>query len=278
MKLRNILLATVLAGAAIAAPAPAASAFGSSAPGEADYYSPEDAAAFSKAIEKELAARGARVAMVFRSGRTRDALPDGVRYTHGSFWVYQPIETPEGRINGYVSHNLFHGDGDELTKRESYLATDFPFQFVSASVVDDVAIIIPTPEMQRRILTFMASPDYAAMNKGTYSLIANPHDPQYQNCNEFMLDVVAASAWETNDYLQIKSNLREHYEPTEIDAGPLAKIFGPLADERLRMNDHRGDIETVTFQSMGNFMVEYGLADEAYVFQRPPEARLPGQG
>ncbi len=278
MKLHNILLATVLAGAAIAAPAPAANAFGSSAPGKADYYSPEDAAAFSKAIEKELAAKGARVAMVFRSGRTRDALPDGVRYTHGSFWVYQPIDTPEGRINGYVSHNLFHGDGGELSKRESYLATDFPFQFVSASVVDDVAIIIPTPEMQRRILSFMASPDYEAMNKGQYSLIANPHDPLFQNCNEFMLDVVAAVAWETTDYLQIKSNLKEHYEPTEIDAGPLAKIFGPVADERLRMNDQRSGIETVTFSSMGEFMVEYGLADEAYVFQRPLEARLPGQG
>lgn len=277
MKLRNLLVGAAMVGAALAASAPVAQAFGSSAPSAAEYYSPEDAAAFSKAIEKELAAKGARVAIVFRSGRTRDALPDGVRYTHGSFWVFQPIDTPEGRVNGYVSHNLFHGDGDDLKKTESYLATDFPFQFVSASVVDDVAIIIPTPEMQRRILGLMVSGDYETLNRGQYSLIANPHDPKYQNCNEFMLDVVASAAWETDDYLQLKSNLKAYYEPTEIDAGPLAKIFGPIADERLRMGDHRGDIETVTFSSMGQFMVEYGLADAAYVFQRPLEAKLPGK-
>ncbi len=242
----------------------------------ADYLTPEDAAAFSKDIERELAARGARVAIVFRSGRDRSDLPDGVRYTHGSFWVYQPIDTEAGRINGYVSHNLFHGDGTTLAKTRSYLATDFPFEFVAASKVDDVAIIIPTPEMQRRILTMMVSGEYDALNLGEYSLIANPADPTFQNCNEFMLDVVAAAAWETRDYMQIKSNLNAWFKPTVINAGPLMRIFGPLADERLRTDDQRGAIRTVTYASLSAFMLDFGLAEESFVMTRSQVADRTG--
>lgn len=262
------LLAALMVGTVLAASIPAANAFDSSGPGKAEHFTPEEAGTWSKEIERELASRGARVAIVFRSGRPRDALPDGISYTHGSFWVYQPIESEGRRINGYVSYNLFHGDGDELKKTQSYLATDFPFDFVSASVVDDVAIIVPTPEMQRRILAIMASDDYEKLNRGEYSLIANPADAKYQNCNEFMLDVIAAAAWETFDYPQLKANLKAHFRPSEIDAGPLMKIFGPLADERLRMGDQRGTIQTVTYESMADFMIRFNLAEDAYVFRR----------
>lgn len=48
----------------------------------------EDSADFAKQIERELAGQGARIALVFRTGRAREDLPDGIRYTHGAFWIY----------------------------------------------------------------------------------------------------------------------------------------------------------------------------------------------
>jgi hypothetical protein len=229
-------------------------------------YTPEEAATFSKSIEKTLGEKGARVAIVFRTGRTRDKLPEGVEYTHGGFWVYQAIETESGElIRGYVGHNLFHGDGETLPKTQSYLATDFPFEFVGASAVDDLAVIIPTPALQRRILSMMADGRYEALHDPDYSLIASPFDDRYQNCNEFMLDVIAGALWDTTDYAQIKANLIEHFNASRLKAGVFARLFGPLADERLKLADHRGKpVYTVTYRSLSQFMLDNGFATESF--------------
>lgn len=230
-------------------------------------FAADEAADYAKDLERSLASKGARIAIVFRTGRVREKLPEGVSYTHGGFWVYQPIQKADGEIvQGYVTYNLFHGDGGSLPKTQSYLATDFPYAFVADSAVEDLAVIIPTPEMQRRIFTMMADGRYDAMHRPDYSLISNPYDSKFQNCNEFMLDVIAAAAWETTDYAQIKSNLGAHFQSTRIQAGPLARLFGPMIDQRLKLSDHSGSpVRTVTYDSLSNFMLKFNLADESYV-------------
>lgn len=231
-----------------------------------DHFSAEEAASFSKQIEHTLAERGARVALVFRSGRTRDRLPDGVRFTHGAFWVYQPIARADGSdMRGYVTYNLFHGDGNSLPRERSYLSTEFPFAFVAGSAVDDVAIIVPTPAMQKRLYRTIASETYGALHQPAYSLISNPGDPRFQNCTEFLLDVIAAAAWQTSDRAQLKANLEAHFVPSRIETDPFARLFGPMADSRLVLRDHEGGpIETATFSSLSHFMMEHSLADEAF--------------
>lgn len=229
----------------------------------------EQAARFSKQIEETLAAKGARVAMVFRTGRTRDKLPKGISYTHGAFWAYVPITTSAGgTVFGYAVYNLYHGDGATLAKDQSYLAQDFPIDFVRGSAVDDVAVIIPSPEMQRRILAVMAGPTYAALHNPAYSLIANPLTGKYQNCNSFMLDVVASAAWESADPAQIRANLKTHFKPTKIAVGPVQRTLGPMADSRLKTDDQGGKLVTTTYESMAAFMGQTGLLAEAFVLER----------
>ena len=271
MNLRASLAALTLTvcSTLVIASSPAAAQDSSQSGVATGHFAPEEAAGFSKQIETALAERDARVAIVFRTGRSRDRLPDGVSFTHGAFWVYQPIRTATGDImRGYVTYNLFHGDGETLPRTQSYLETEFPYAFTVASAVDDVGVIVPTPEMQRRILSVMASDTYADLHVPDYSLISNPADGRYQNCTEFLLDVVSAAAWETDDPAQIKANLGAHFEPTEISAGPLGRLFGPLADERLRLADHSGaPVRTATFSSLSGFMLEHGLADESFLLE-----------
>src|SRR5689334_1944050 len=77
--------------------APADGFSGASAAGAANsYLTGEQAAVFSKDVERDLAAKGARLAIVFRTGRPRSELPEGISYTHGAFWVYSPIELEGG--------------------------------------------------------------------------------------------------------------------------------------------------------------------------------------
>lgn len=222
----------------------------------------EDSADFAKQIERELAGRGARIALVFRTGRAREDLPDGIRYTHGAFWIYSEMETQTGeRVRGYAVHNLYHGAED---RRRSHLAQDWPLNFTQGDVIGEVGIIVPSPEMQRRLLGLFASGDIDTLHQPDYSLISNPHDLRFQNCNEFMLDVLAAAAWETTHRDTLKTNLAAWYEPARVETSLLERMFGPSVDERVRLDDHRGAIRTATFASMGEFMTEFNLASAVY--------------
>jgi hypothetical protein len=246
---------------------------GFSAPGAGAHLNAEQAASFSKQVERDLAAKGAHLAIVFRTGRARKDLPEGISYTHGAFWAFQPIKLDDGReINGYAVYNLYAGDGKSVPKDKSYLHQDFPIDFVAGTAVDDVAVIIPSPEMQRRILEVMASPTYAKLHQPDYSLISNPLNLKYQNCNEFMLDIIAAAAWETSDIKQINVDLRAHFKPTVVKTGPLQRLFGPMVDSRLKTDDQKGKIVTATYESMAAFMKDNGLLQETYVFLRDPRA------
>ncbi|UDF02892.1 DUF2145 domain-containing protein [Asticcacaulis sp. AND118] len=242
---------------------------GDSAAGAKPHLSAPDAAAFGKQIEQDLAAKGARVAIVFRTSRPHDKLPPGIAYTHGAFWVHSDITTNDGRtLQGYAVYNLYHGDGKTLPVSRSYLKQDFPLNFAIVSAEDDVGVIIPTPEMQRRLKALIGSPDYEHLHITDYSLVSNPLDAKYQNCVEFLLDVVASAAWETESYPQIKANLGKWFTPTTVKAGFLQRTLGPMADARLRTDDHPGPIRTATYESLSAFMLERGLASEAYVIKR----------
>jgi len=239
----------------------------------ANHLTAEQAAAFSKQVERDLADKGARLAIVFRTGETRDMLPEGISYTHGAFWTFVPISLDAGRvINGYAVYNLYHGDGKTLAMDRSYLHQDFPIDFVAPSAVDDVAVIVPTAEMQRRIRSIMDSPTYRALHIEPYSLVSNPHDIRYQNCTEFMLDIIAAAAWETADMAQIKANLKQHFRPTKVKTSLIERFLAPLAEDRIKTDDQGSTIITATYESMAAFMRDNGLLKEAYILRRRPSS------
>ncbi len=222
----------------------------------------------AKETERTLAARGARVALVFRTGRSKAELPPGIEYTHGAFWVYQTFETVEGQKHGYAVYNLYHGDGRTQPRSRSSLVQDFPLDFAMGARGDDIAVVIPTPEVQARLLRVIGSPIYEALHIPAYSSISNASDPSYQNCNEFMLDVLAAAIWETDDYAQIKANLAHSFEGTLIGASPLKRLFGPLTDDRLTLADHGKKIRTVTYGSLKGFMEQNGYVAESFTIAR----------
>jgi len=235
------------------------------------HFSAEEIARFSKQIETNLAARGARVAIVFRAGRAREKLPKGIAYTHGAFWVYRDIQTDNGQTEpGYAVYNLYAGDGKALPTTASRLVQDFPYDFTSGSSVDDVAVIVPSPEVQRRLLAVIDSPTYAALHNPAYSLIANPLSPRYQNCNGFMLDVLASAVWDITDRDQIRANLKAHFKPTPVEAGPVTRLLAPLVTAGLKTDDQSGHLRTATYESLADFMRANGMLQASYSmnFQR----------
>lgn len=256
-------LLACLMGLSLLAAAPAAEAGSNGRP--VDNFTLQQTADFSKQIERELAARGAYVAIVFRTGRPRSGLPNGIRYTHGAFWVYTPVPTQGGGTQyGYAVYNLYH----ELNPvTVSGLYQDWPLDFTRGDAVGQVGVIIPNAEMQERILDIMASPFYDALHNPDYSLLSNPGDFRYQNCNEFMLDVIASAIWQTSNRDQIKVNLDAYFSPARVELNLFQRYIGPFIDQRLRLDDHIGDIRTATFASMADFMLAFELADPEDVFE-----------
>jgi len=231
-----------------------------------DHFTLQQAADYSKQVERELAERGAYIALVFRSGRNRNDLPDGVRYTHGAFWIYGPVTEADGsQGHGYAVYNLYHGQTDPTT---SYLAQDWPLDFMRGDAIGEVGVIIPSEEMQIRLLDVVASDQYDALHQADYSLLSNPADLRYQNCTEFLLDVVAAGAWLTDDRARIKINLDAYFPPTQLRLGWWERLTAGWFDPRIRLDDQgNGPVNIASFSSISDFMLTFDLADESFEIQ-----------
>lgn len=222
----------------------------------------EDIASFSNRVQQDLAARGARVAIVARVGRDPATLPNGIHYTHVAYWVYSTLTLADGSTaTGYRVYNLYQTAGD-LGRSE--LVQDSPEEFFAAVYRLDAGIIIPDPRLQQRILDVIASPTYAALHNEAYTVFANPASRRFQNCTEHTLDVLVASLYQTDDIDRIKTNIARYFEPQSIEVSDVKRALASIASSALRSSDHEGEIKTATFGSIKRFMNAYGLSTETY--------------
>jgi len=241
--------------------APVPSFAGSSAAGNPVLPAAE-VASFANRVQRDLAARGANVAIVARVGRDPAVLPDGINYTHVAFWVYSRITQADGSTGmGYRIYNLYQREGD-LT--QSDLVQDTAGDFFAGAHSLDAGIIIPDARLQRKILDVIASPTYAALHNASYSVLANPFTGQFQNCTEHTLDVLMAALYDTNDRQQIKANIAAHFTPQPVPLNGLQRLFAPAASQALTTADHGENVGTATFGSIARFIEANNLHDEVY--------------
>ena len=240
---------------------PSSSVFGgSSQAGGEIHFKPEEIIKFAKMVEKTLANKGARVAIIARVGKPRNKLPNGINYTHTGFIVYSQITTADGRkIPGYAIYNLYQSlDEPDV----SYLMQDFPVDFFAGVEVLEAGVIIPTPELQKRLLAVIASPTYKELHNSHYSILANPFTLDYQNCTEFVLDLIMASIYETADTKVIKTNEKEYFEPQPVNVNPVKLLLGSMFVKGVTTSDHPGSPEISTFTTIGKFLTQYNAASE----------------
>jgi hypothetical protein len=235
---------------------------GSSQSGGESFFEPEKIIKFAKKVEKSLAANGARVAIIARVGRDRKSLPEGVNFTHTALAVYSKITTTDGRtIPGYAIHNLYQrADKPDV----SDLIQDYPVDFFAGVQILEAGIIIPSSEIQIRLLKVVGSDTYKKLHNPKYSVIANPFTLDLQNCTEHTLDLLFAAIYETNDIKQIKANEKAYFEPQPVNVNPLKLIFGSLFVADVAMSDHPGSPVTTTFTTIGKFLEKFKAASKIY--------------
>jgi hypothetical protein len=225
----------------------------------ARHLSAADARAFTQAVENALLERGATVAIVFRVGLPPEAMPKDMLYSHGGIWVRASEAGPD-----YQTFDLYQGDGRHLACDRSELVEDTPEGFFTGSVSPaHAAVLIPTGEMQARLLALVHSPAYAALHNPDYSLLANPFEVKHQNCTGFLLRLVVAARLDIGDVGRIDTVIRREFKPTDVRLNPLVRTFGSVVDGRLALDDQHGAIQTATFVSLANYMSAKGLLAEA---------------
>ena len=234
---------------------------GSSEAGVARF--PKDkVSAFSNAVQKDLAARGARVAIVGRIGRDPRTLPAGVTYTHVAYWVFSQITLSDGTTGqGYRVYNLYQRANNG---GRSDLIQDTPAAFFAGTYKLEAGIIIPDAKLQAKLLRTISGPAYAGVHNSNYSVLANPNTNQFQNCTEHTLNVLMASLYGTNTIGQIKANITAYFEPQEISLSGEKRFFAPLVAKGLTTSDHGATVRTATFGSIARFMQKYDLAKNVY--------------
>lgn len=224
------------------------------------YFEPPQVMQFAKKVEKTLASKGARVAILARLGRPQDTLPEGINFTHVGIAVYSQIKTQTGdTIPGYSIYNLYQS-AEEPDK--SNLIQDFPVDFFAGVQVLKAGVIIPTPELQRRILKVLTSSTYRELHNPKYSVLANPFTLELQNCTEHTLDVITAAIYQTNDLNLIKANEKAYFEPQPITINPFKLLIGSMLSADVTTSDHPGNPVTTTFTTIERFLAHYNGASE----------------
>jgi hypothetical protein len=217
---------------------------------------------FAARVETDLAARGAHVALVARTGRASSELPKGVDYTHVAFWVYSQMTRDDGSTYlGYRVYNLYQ-DADKATR--SSLVQDTPVDFFAGAHRLDAGIIVPDARLQQKLLKVISGPAYGRLHNPNYAVLANPGTGQFQNCTEFVLDVLMASLYGTADRAQIEANVNAHFTAQVIQVSGIKRSLATLASSGLRTTDHGETIRTATFGTIARFMKANRLTQTAY--------------
>lgn len=211
--------------------------------------------AFAKTVERRLAAQGVREAILARMGRPPSELPEGMHFAHAAFAVYSEITTSDGRkLPGYAIYNLYQKD---QRPDQSELTQDYPLDFFSGVAQLEAGVLIPSGELQERLLKVITSPTYASLHESRYSVIANPYNLGRQNCTEFVLDVLNAAIYQTNDIRVIKGSEKAYFKAQPVNVNPLKLMLGSMFSAEVSMSDQDGKPVTATFEKIAEYLQNY---------------------
>ena len=228
-------------------------------------FKPEEIAKFAKDVEKYAAKQGARAFIIARVGQPKSKLPKGIEFTHTAIAVYSEITLSNGdKAKGYAIHNLYQ---DAENSGKSSLVTDYPVDFFWGAHELKAGIIIPTPELQTKIVEVIANGKDKQMHNPKYSLIANPFNNKYQNCTEHTLNIINAAIYDTTNMKQLKANTKAYFTPQRVKVNGFKLALGGMFSDGITTKDHKGKIRTTSFGSISQYLNQYKLAKNAHIFK-----------
>lgn len=234
--------------------------------GSPDRARPAEVAAFAKRVEREAAARGARVFLLARVGRARESLPPGIEFTHAGIAVHSRIRRADGKLGtGYVVYNLYQ---QRDRPNRSVLFNDFVVDFFADVAELEAGIAIPTMDLQLKLARFLATGAHKTLHNRVYSAVSNPFNREFQNCNEYLLDIINAAVYDELDASKLKAIAKAHFDPQVVKAGPMRLLFAGLFSPDIALRDHgQSTVATATYGSLVAYLEKYDLLTSSFLLQ-----------
>ena len=217
---------------------------------------------FAAVVRSELAATDGGLALISRSGL--DLSRFGIRYSHSALaW--------QDRDSGAWSARQLYYACDEGRPRifDQGLAG-------FAMGTDDAALgciaLVRVPAEAKPALQLAVRDNARALHllAGSYSANAYPYSLRYQNCNQWVMELLAATWGELPDGEDLRGRaqswLRDAgYQPAPVDVGSRWLLWASLFVPLLHLDDHpQVDLDTLRMQ------VSLPSTVEAFVRQRLP--------
>ncbi len=199
---------------------------------------------------KELDRSGAELAMLARNGQ--DLSRYGVRYSH---MAYVWRDHPQGRW--LVVHEL-----NECSSAKSGLYNEGLGNFFLDLHRYEARLFIPSVATQQKVIAVLASNMASQLHWPNYNMLAYPFSQQYQNSNQWLLEVYAAA---TGDMVDSRSRAQAWltlagYQPKTIQLSAMTRLGARISRANIAFDDHPfdrrmdGKIDTVTADSVFQFM------------------------
>lgn len=224
---------------------------------------PAQRQAFARQVTAALDASGARLVLLARMGRPLSEMPEGMRFTHVGLAERMDMQSGSGSTSTvtsasaststYVIHNLYQYDDQPDRSR---LEDDAPEAFFSEVAELEAGLLIPSEELQQRLLAVIHSPAYAALHEPRYSLIANPFNLGRQNCTEFILDVIFAAQYQTADSQRIKALQQQDFTAEPVRVNPIKLLLAGLFRREVAIIDQPGPVVTATFERIAAYLAQ----------------------
>jgi hypothetical protein len=225
----------------------------------------EQVETFAKNVENYAAEQGAYAFIIARVGRPEKKLPQNIRFTHTAIAIYSSITLDSGEnVKGYAIHNLYQ---KQDASDKSQLVIDYPVDFFWGVQALKAGIIIPTIDLQKRIIDVISSGKDQKLHNEQYSVIANPFNNIYQNCTEHTLNIINAGIYQTDDIKKLKLNAKAHFSPQKVQVNPLKLIIGNWFVDDVSTNDHSEKISTTTFSTIAGYLKENDLLNQAVILK-----------
>ncbi|MBB4131289.1 DUF2145 domain-containing protein [Xanthomonas sp. 3075] len=221
------------------------------------------------------ALEGAQVVLLARGGQ--DLSRYGLKHSHLAFALRE--EDGSWRVRHLL--NQCKSDTSELY-REGLS------NFIGESALNaDLRVGVPTPALQRQLRTLLQDPGVLAhtLHQARYSVIAYPFSTEYQNSNQWVLEVVAAALAATDASATASAAVHDRrsaqawlktngYQPTRLHLDLGKRIGARFFVANAAVTDHpageriSGNYSVITVESVFDFLQQAHVLQQDFPIPR----------
>jgi hypothetical protein len=208
------------------------------------------------------------VALLARVGS--DVSEYNMHYTHLGFVLKDPSNTnPNNPKWGVIQ--LLNASGTNTSR----IYEEGLINFLLDNLFKlDVKIIIPTPDIQKKLATVLTSNKVISFHNKNYSMIAYPFSTKYQQSNQWVLELLASALFGATDRTTAQEYLKTTaYTPTLIPISGFSKLGAYLFKKNVRFDDHPDHeavarkYSVVTVDSVINYLKKQNLVSTEKEFR-----------